>query len=174
MNDKDTNNAIALIDKEVNRSKVESNHDGLPKEIFLLSSRLSPILNVDLLIKDETGRVLLSWRDDPYVTGPGWHIPGGIVRLKEKMTDRVQKVAMSEIGTIVDVDPIPIDYNELITERTTRGHFFSVLYECFLSKKFKIINNLNETDPGYLKWHDCCPDNLIPIHSVYQKWFKNE
>ena len=71
----------------------------IPKDIFLLSSRLSPVLNVDLLIKDESGRILLSWRDDPYVTGPGWHIPGGIVRLKENFSRSIRDKIINKLRT---------------------------------------------------------------------------
>ena len=65
---------------------------GLPSEIFYFITRLTPMVNVDLLIKDENGRSLLSWRDDKF-SGSGWHIPGGIVRYKEKMKNRLNEVA---------------------------------------------------------------------------------
>ena len=37
---------------------------GLPEELFLFISRLVPMINVDLFISDDQGRVLLTWRDD--------------------------------------------------------------------------------------------------------------
>ena len=52
---------------------------------------LTPLVNVDLLIKD-SGRTLLTWRDDEFY-GPGWHIPGGILGFKERALDRLAKVA---------------------------------------------------------------------------------
>jgi hypothetical protein len=65
---------------------------GLPEEIFYYISRTTPLINVDLLIKDEKGRTLLSWRDDAYA-GKGWHVPGGIVRFKESLETRIRRVA---------------------------------------------------------------------------------
>ena len=50
---------------------------GLPEELFLYVSSITPLVNVDLLIKDDRGRALLTWRDDSYY-GPDWHVPGGI------------------------------------------------------------------------------------------------
>src|SRR5438105_4861558 len=50
---------------------------GLPPEVFLFLSRVTPLLNVDLLIQDDRGRTLLTWRDDEFF-GAGWHVPGGI------------------------------------------------------------------------------------------------
>ena len=39
---------------------------GLGEEIFLFVSRITPLINVDLLIKNEKGQTLLTWRDDIY------------------------------------------------------------------------------------------------------------
>ena len=57
--------------------------EGLPEELFVFSSTLIPLVNVDLLVTNENGQLLLSWRDDIY-HGKGWHLPGGCVRLREK------------------------------------------------------------------------------------------
>ena len=166
----DTEKAISLIDKEVARSRLSSDYTGLPLDIFYLSSRLSPILNVDLLIKDEHGRTLLAWRDDEFA-GQGWHVPGGVVRFKEKMIDRVHEVARTEIGQTVHVNPFPLTHNEVFCPQNTRGHFYSVLYGCLLSNSYEPKNDkFKSTDAGYLVWHDKCPDNLIEVHEVYREF----
>jgi len=74
---------------------------GLPEELFLLFSRMTPLVNVDLLIKNEQGKTLLTWRDDGYWK-PGWHVPGGIIRYKETLADRVRAVAKNELGAEVE------------------------------------------------------------------------
>ncbi len=74
--------AIEFLDKQIHNPS-----SGLPEELFLFISRITPMVNVDLLIKDENGRALLSWRDDQFA-GTGWHVPGGIVRFKENMEDK--------------------------------------------------------------------------------------
>lgn len=158
------NQAIKCIEKQIKDPKV-----GLPEEVFLLVSRLTPLVNVDLLIKDENGRILLSWRDD--IHGAGWHIPGGIIRFKEHLEDRLKKVAIKEIGTEVKFDPIPIAFNEIILKHNNRGHFMSFLYKCFLPSSYIPDNGeLKEKDAGYLKWHDFCPKNLIKVHEIYKKF----
>jgi len=84
--------AIKYLEKEIpDPSK------GLAEELFSFFSKIVPMVNVDLLIKDEKGRTLLSWRDDP-IHGKGWHIPGGIIRFKETLENRILKVAETEIG----------------------------------------------------------------------------
>ncbi len=147
---------------------------GLPEEVFLFISQLTPLLNVDLLIKDEKGRTLLSWRDDEYA-GTGWHLPGGIVRFKEKLVDRVLKVAETEIGIPVEFKPEPIAINEIFCSQDIRGHFISFLYECYIPSSFVPKNEgLEETDRGYLMWHSKCPENLIKIHEIYRKYIDGD
>ena len=50
------NEALDFLNKQVIDSK-----KGLPEELFLFISRLTPMVNVDLIIKDENERTLLSW-----------------------------------------------------------------------------------------------------------------
>lgn len=157
--------AIEFLEKSIHDP-----HSGLPEEIFLFVTRITPMVNIDLLIKDEKNRTLLSWRDDPF-SGKGWHIPGGIVRYKERLIERVKKVAEIEIGTEVKFEPVPIAINEIILPQNTRGHFISFLYKGFVSGKFIPQNKgLKKYDNGYLEWHKNCPENLIKVHEIYRKF----
>ncbi|MBI4650514.1 NUDIX domain-containing protein [Candidatus Desantisbacteria bacterium] len=148
---------------------------GLPDEVFYYISRTTPLVNVDLLIKDEKGRTLLSWRNDQYA-GKGWHIPGGIVRFKETFETRIKKVAETEIGFGVSFDLVPIALNQLIQhDREIRSHFISILYKCFLPGSFIPQNKgLSREDKGYLMWHDFCPDNLIKYHEIYRNYISQK
>lgn len=160
------------IDKSIKylEKQIENPKDGLPEKIFLFASRIIPLVNVDLLIKDDIGRTLLSWRDDEY-SGKGWHIPGGVIRFKETLEERIHKVAELEIGTQVKFDPIPIAISQIILKKDTRGHAISFLYKCSLtSRDIPKNEGLKETNVGYLKWHNSCPDNLIKVHEVYRKF----
>ena len=158
--------AIEVLDKEVSDPSA-----GLPDKIFYYVSRVTPMVNVDLLIKDELGRTLLSWRNDQYA-GKGWHLPGGVVRFRETLETRVKKVAETEIGVAVDFGPDPIAINQVIVNQNrNRGHFISILYKCSLGSGFIPENKgLSSTDAGYLMWHDKCPDNLLKLHDIYRKF----
>ena len=160
--------AVKLLDDNiVNASQ------GLPDEVFYFISRTTPLINVDLLIKDENGRTLLAWRDDPYA-GTGWHVPGGIIRYKETFETRIQKVAETEIGCRIQFEPDPIAVNQMIhQEHRNRGHFISLLYQCYLESSFSPANKgLNSEDAGYLEWHAQCPDNMIVYHDVYKTYIR--
>src|SRR2546425_13357634 len=89
---------------------------GLPYELFLFVSRLVPMVNVDLLISDDQGRILLTWRDDE-IHGAGWHVPGGMIRFKETAEERIRTTALDELGAEVTFDRTPIVEQMIEPER---------------------------------------------------------
>lgn len=153
-------------------SYIENPSKGLPEEIFHFISRITPIVNVDLLIKNKQKQTLLTWRDDGYFP-PSWHIPGGIIRYKEKASDRIIAVASSELGAKVTFKREPLTINEVIDPLwEVRGHFISLLYECSLITPLDEGLEFKKGSPrsGEWAWHSKCPDNLIPVHEMYRKY----
>lgn len=145
---------------------------GLPHEVFKLVSQLTPLINVDLLIRDDSGQTLLTWRADEF-HGPGWHVPGGIIRFKESIAARIAKVAAFELGSQIDFDATPLAIHELTNpQRDVRGHFISLLHACRLLNPPAAALKFEGKMPkqGQWRWHDHCPDNLIRAHEVYRPY----
>lgn len=157
---------------ETIESHIPNPSKGLPEEIFFFVSRITPLINVDLLIKNEHSHTLLTWRDDGYSLG--WHVPGGIIRYKETIAERVKAVARNELGVEVEFDPMPLAMNEIMnTAKRTRGHFISLLYKCRLvtqpTESLRCKNN--SPTPGEWMWHSSCPDDIISVHDkIYRKF----
>jgi len=150
-------------------ARLDAETDGLPEELFLFISRLTPLINVDLLIQDDSGHTLLTWRSDQFY-GPGWHVPGGIVRFKETAADRIRLVAKRELGAVVDFDPAPVLVNESIAPaRRERGHFISLLYKCRLTSDLDLRRRYSPDVPlpDQWLWHESCPENLIREQRSY-------
>jgi len=144
---------------------------GLPEALFLFVTRITPMINVDLLIRDGEGRTLLTWRDDGYEYSPGWHIPGGIIRYKESRAERVQAVARKELGTSVRFREEPLAIREVIhPTRRDRGHFISLLYLCELAGTLDDTLRFQGGNPlaGQWAWHEEAPPDLIPVHDMYR------
>lgn len=137
---------------------------GLPEEVFLYVSQITPLVNVDLLIRDEVNGVLLTWRDDDYYDA-GWHVPGGIIRYKETFSDRIHAVARQELGARVVHGLDPIAINQVIhPTKTIRGHFISLLFACrLISPPAEILAVRDQPQRGQFQWHKACPDNLISV-----------
>lgn len=144
--------------------------NGIGEELFLAVSQLVPTLNVELLIKSvDRKSTLLTWRADQYY-GPGWHVPGGVVRFKEKLEERVYKVAKRELGRDLATINGPIGFHEMFnTNRDVRGHFVSFVFEVTLKQPPDQRTQANDNpEDGMWRWFDHCPENLIPNQKQLQ------
>jgi ADP-ribose pyrophosphatase YjhB (NUDIX family) len=158
--------AIRLLD-----SLAPDPREGLPEDLFLFVSRITPLVNVDLLIQDQASSTLLTWRSDEHY-GPGWHVPGGIIRYKETAHQRIHEVARQELGASVEFDPAPLAVIESIGQERNRGHFISLLYRCRL-KSAPDPGLQAATDPpapGSWQWHAGAPANLLEVHAIYRRF----
>lgn len=144
---------------------------GLPQDVFLFISRTTPLVNVDLLIQDDGGRTLLTWRDDA-LFGAGWHVPGGIIRFKESSADRIRACAREELGADVAADRAPLLVTEEISERQTRAHHIALLFRCRLLGPPDAARRAAEPPAsGQWRWHDGCPPELIEAQRPYARFF---
>lgn len=151
---------------------IEDPRNGLPEEVFLFVSKITPLVNVDLLVRDNAGRILLSWRDDPY-EGCGWHVPGGIVRLKESFEERLQKTALQELGCDVLYEKKPLEIVPIIKKTANiRCHFITFVYDCRIPNGKNISTIRRKGEAGYLEWHDSYPDDMLQVHAFYSKYFQ--
>ncbi len=153
-------------------SQIKNPSEGLPEDLFLFVTCITPMINVDLLIKNERNQTLLTWRDDGFYPA-GWHVPGGIIRYKETLSDRIRAVAAGELGAEIEFKPEPLAINQVIhPSRRTRGHFISLLYECALTSALDQNRRYERgiPKPGEWAWHAQCPSDLIPVHAMYRKF----
>lgn len=155
------------------RARIDAS-DGLPEALFLLVSGLMPVPNVDLLVTDEAGRILLSRRNDPFFE-ESWHIPGGCLRYGESPEERIRKTALAELGCEVSFNPVPLAVrsvrrgrNESLPFPAERGHNLALLYACRPPSGFVPDNRgRTERDNGFLRWFHTLPADFMNIQHVY-------
>lgn len=145
----------------------------LGSELYHLCSALMPSVNVDVLLRSDDG-IYLRWRDDDFY-GPGWHVPGGVVRHKETLLWRVTKVLEHECGVKVaglserEADSV----RELFhSSRCIRGHFISIAYVMRLDDLISGGGVVDELIYGKGKFFDVMPPDLIIQHQrAYGHYF---
>lgn len=163
-------NAIQVIkDSLIDPSK------GLPEEIFQLISGLTPMVNVDLLIQNRTLGTLLTWRPRGNYEA-GWHIPGGIIRVKEHFDQRLRKVALSELGVSARFDSQPVAIKQMIhPTATSRIHFVSFLYRTTLddepNPKLRYVSGTPKD--GQWFWHAKIPPNIYESQRAYCEYIND-
>lgn len=138
---------------------------GLPDEVFRFALALVPMVNVDLFVVDGRERVLLAWREDEFADG--WHVPGGIVRGRERLEDRIAAVARLELEAPVVAAPSPCAIWQLFGDR---GHFISLVHRCTLNAppRRRVVSVGDRPAPGDLGWFHSPPPCLYPSHRVYE------
>jgi len=144
--------------------------NGLPDEVFHFIRKVTPLINVDLLICCD-GRALLAWREDEY--DKGWHIPGGIVRFREAFHARIDAVALTEIGATVESEPLPCNLAQL--RHHDRGHFISLLYRCSLTSEIdpaRFYPGQGKPVNGSLSWIEGVPHDFYPAQLFYKDWLE--
>jgi hypothetical protein len=73
---------------------------------------------------------LLTCRNDD-CAGKGSYIPGGIVRFRKKIEDRIINVGHEELKITINEFNGPISTNEIfLKKQLERSHFISLLYDC--------------------------------------------
>ena len=145
---------------------------GLGTDLYETISQLTPSVSVDLIIKNlKSEKKLLTWRKDQFY-GPGWHIPGGILRFKEQLTHRVKLVLYNELKVEALKVSGPIGVHEMFNEdRNIRGHFISLIFEVTL--KTSPPNSLRagkHPKNGQWEWFSECPSNLIRNQRQLRKY----
>ena len=144
-----------------------SAEQGLPEHLFEYVSSITPLINIDLLVVNKRLGACLTWRKDKFY-GPGWHIPGGIIRFKESVSKRIQYVAFNELGIKNQLDPVLISINQIKnSNRDIRGHFISLLFSATIEDLDLGINNKLSIENGSRRWHLTAPNDMISQQKIY-------
>ena len=148
--------------------------NGIGEELFLFSSTIVPIVNVDLLIFDKNDEILLSQRDDKWC-GTGWHLPGSCIRFDETIHNAISRCALSELGLEVmhTAEPLKVydvhfpDYREGLEDQRERKHFIALAYGCCVKSGW-VLDDKYKND-GRIRWFRNLPEDFLQIHDCYRK-----
>lgn len=141
---------------------------GLPDPAFRFLLKVTPMINVDLLVRNDKGEHLLAWREDGY--DQGWHVPGGIIRFNEPVSARIAAVAREELSATVMHAEQPQALQQFFT---VRGHFVSLLYLCRLEQPVSDNARWHRSGQprhGQIGWIRGVPPDIYRVHRVYADW----
>jgi colanic acid biosynthesis protein WcaH len=69
----------------------------LPREQFLEVVARTPLVSIDLVVRDSAGRVLLGLRRNAPARG-FWFVPGGVIRKNETLDVAFSRISRNELG----------------------------------------------------------------------------
>ncbi|HCM53140.1 TPA: hypothetical protein DIS57_04255 [Candidatus Wolfebacteria bacterium] len=132
--------------------KIEDPHSGLPQPVFDALCDVVPFIACELVVMNEKGEILLTWREDQW--WKGWHFPGGLMRYRETVDERIKKMAIAEVGLHIKKYKFlfPLNY-----WNSPRGSGVSLV---FLSKSDR---------PAEGTFFKTMPKDIIPEHRILWK-----
>ena len=77
-----------------------SNH--LEKDVFLDIIDKTPLVSIDLIIKDSNNKALLGYRNNHPARG-FWFVPGGRIRKNETLSQAMKRIALNEIDLEISI-----------------------------------------------------------------------
>ena len=78
-------------------SDTEADPARLPADRWFAVVRDAPLVSIDLILRDRSGRVLMGWRSNEPARNT-WFVPGGAIRKNETLDAAFNRVARTELG----------------------------------------------------------------------------
>ena len=121
-------------------------------EDFLRIIDATPLVSIDLILRDAEGRLLLGRR----VNRPAqhsWFVPGGRIRKNERLLDALQRIALAETGLALrpeDVDLLGVfDHlypDNFLGEPGISTHYVVVAYTSLISNPEAVRSDDQHSD----------------------------
>lgn len=140
----------------------------LPPETFRLVIESTPLISIDLIIKNQSEHVLLGKRKNKPAQN-FWFVPGGRVRKGECLTDAFIRITEDELGQAfllsdaVFIGVFEHCYSDSIFSDNQSTHYIVLGYELVLNNHLSYLPLLQHQD---YTWFDL--DTLRSTSSVHQ------
>jgi colanic acid biosynthesis protein WcaH len=106
----------------------------LDEQTFLRIVDATPLVSVDLVVRDSEGRVLLGQRTNRPAQG-FWFVPGGRIRKNERIDNALTRIAQAELGANADEAEFMGVYEHLYPDNFSgqagiSTHYIVLAYTC--------------------------------------------
>ena len=150
----------------------------LPDETFKSVIQHTPLISIDLIVRNEQGEVFLGKRVNAPAKGY-WFVPGGRVRKNETLDDAFVRLVREELGiksgvTRADAKFLGVFehfYDDCVFGDDVSTHYTVLGYEIQLVEITVLKGSINQH--SCYKWW-CTPDffNSKDIHDFTKNYFK--
>ncbi len=148
----------------------------LEKELFSSIIENTPLISIDLVIKNSENKILLGQRINKPACG-SWFVPGGRIYKDEKIEDAFKRITKDEIGKICEIKESKFKgvyqhfYNDNVFNDNFSTHYIVLGFELVINEKL----SLDTTQHEKYKWFSI--EELLNHNEVYsyvKDYFKEE
>lgn len=145
----------------------------LSKSDFTQVIQNTPLVSIDLIVKNADGEALLGERTNKPAQGM-WFVPGGRILKNESLASAFKRLTFSELGTEFSIEEAslkgPFDhfYDDCVFGDTVSTHYVAIAYEIILTNN---LSNLPTEQHSTYKWftiNELLRDNMVHAHT---KWY---
>lgn len=128
----------------------------------------TPLISIDLIVRNEHGQVLLGQRLNRPAQGY-WFVPGGRVRKDERLADAFYRLTQEELGLALPLSdacflgPFEHFYNDNFSGSDFSTHYVVLGYAVTLQSD--VLSQLPEVQHGAYRWFDT--DELMQSDVVH-------
>jgi colanic acid biosynthesis protein WcaH len=171
--------AAKLYRKRACLSAGESGFSGktmlLPPDKFLQIVEATPLVSVDLIIRNAAGEILLGKRNNPPAQG-FWFVPGGRIRKNEKIPQALQRVCQAELNAKIAEATLLGVYDHLYDDNFLQQpgvstHYVVLGFECALEAGHTV-----RPDPQHSEMEWWSVDRLLAsplVHENTRRYFNS-
>ena len=151
----------------------------LPDETFKSIIQHTPLISIDLIVRNKQGHVLLGKRVNAPAKGY-WFVPGGRVRKNETLDDAFVRLVREELGIESGVTRENAKflgvyehfYDENVFDDIVNTHYIVLAYE-FLNKNLNtFVTSINQHEK--IIWLDCKENHEgVCMHKYIKKYFES-
>lgn len=145
----------------------------LPDDTFRTVVDSTPLVSIDLIVKNSEGQVLLGKRNNKPAKD-FWFVPGGRIQKNETMSDAFTRLCKEELGLekrisdAVFLGPYEHFYNDSIFGDDVSTHYVVLGYEV---KSNIALTNLPNAQHNEYAWYGI--DKIVDAENVHKhsKWY---
>ena len=148
----------------------------LEKELFSSIIENTPLISIDLVVKNHENKILLGKRINKPAYN-SWFVPGGRIYKDEKIEDAFQRITKDEIGKIYKIDNAKFKgvyqhfYEDNVFNDNFSTHYIALGFEIIIKEELPLNTKQHEK----YKW--LSENELLNSDDVYtyvKDYFKKE
>lgn len=148
----------------------------LEDEQFKQVINVTPLISIDLVLRDDTGRILLGLRRNRPASG-FWFVPGGRIFKNERVEDAFFRITQAELGVSYSVDNSQFLgvyqhlYDDCVFGADVDTHYVVLAFEIKLDRD--LIDQLPKNQHQAFEWFSV--EDLLKhehVHSNTKDYFR--
>ena len=148
----------------------------LEKETFKTVIASTPLVSIDLIVRNKAGEYLLGYRNNKPAQG-FWFVPGGRILKDEPMQIAFTRLVKDELGINVELHDATFNgvyehfYDDYVFGDEVTTHYVVLGYELIVDIA---LSDLPQAQHSQYKWFS--PDELLNSDNVHvhSKWYFEE